>query len=144
NWWSSCAARLRSCAPRWRQPSTRPRPARSLTRARKRSATSLPISARPPSRLLCNSVSTPRKRLFPPPQHPHTQRPLQNKGLEEHTLLTINGRITLWRRRYAALDLGSHFPLDPWIDRLEDTVSLGLRELACRLNLAARDFDKAA
>ena len=69
---------------------------------------------------------------------------MQNKGSEDHSLLTSNGRITLWRRRYAAADLGSHFPLDPWIDRAEDTVSLGLRELACRLNLAARDFDKAA
>jgi len=58
--------------------------------------------------------------------------------------LTLNGRLTLWRRRYAAPGLGSQFPLDPWLDRLEDTVSLGLRELACRLNLAARNFEKAA
>jgi hypothetical protein len=56
----------------------------------------------------------------------------------------VNGRISLFRRRYAAPGLGSQFPLDAWIDRAEDTVSLGLRELACRLNLAARDFDKAA
>jgi hypothetical protein len=34
--------------------------------------------------------------------------------------------------------------LDVWIDRREDTVSLGLRELVCRLNLASRNFDKAA
>jgi hypothetical protein len=40
--------------------------------------------------------------------------------------------------------VGGHFPLDPWLDRLEATVSLGLRELACRLNLAAPNFDKAA
>jgi hypothetical protein len=69
---------------------------------------------------------------------------LQNKGPEDHTLLTVNGRITLFRRRYGAAGLGSHFPLDTWIDRVEDTVSLGLREMACRLNLASRDFDKAA
>lgn len=56
----------------------------------------------------------------------------------------MNGRITLRRRRYAAAGLGSRCPLDAWLDRLEDTVSLGLRELACRLNLAARNFDKAA
>lgn len=59
-------------------------------------------------------------------------------------MLTLNGRLTLWRRRYAAPGLGSQFPLDPWLDWLEDTVSLGLRELACRLNLAARNFEKAA
>jgi len=67
-----------------------------------------------------------------------------NKGPEDHTVLTVNGRITLVRRRYAGPGVASHFPLDPWIDRLEDTVSLGLRELVCRLNLASRDFDKAA
>jgi hypothetical protein len=30
------------------------------------------------------------------------------------------------------------------LDRLEDSISLGLRELACRLNLASANFDKAA
>jgi hypothetical protein len=69
---------------------------------------------------------------------------LQNKGPDDHTILTVNGRITLVRRRYAAPGLGSQFPLDTWIDRVEDTVSLGLREMACRLNLASRDFDKCA
>jgi len=50
----------------------------------------------------------------------------------------------LRRRRYSDPDAGSCFPLDPWLDRLEDTVSVGLRELACRINLGARNFDKAA
>jgi hypothetical protein len=40
--------------------------------------------------------------------------------------------------------VGSCFPLDAWLDQRQDTVSLGLREMACRLNLAARNFDKAA
>jgi hypothetical protein len=86
----------------------------------------------------------PRKRLFPPPLHPQTAKPLQNKGPDERTLLTVNGRITLSRRRYAAPDVGSSYPLDCWLDRLEDSLSLGLREMACRLNLASRNFDKAA
>jgi hypothetical protein len=86
----------------------------------------------------------PRKRLSPPPHHPATGKPLQNKGREGHTVLTVNGRITLRRRRYAAPDTGSCFPLDAWVDAAEDTVSLGLRELVCRLNLASRNFDKAA
>jgi hypothetical protein len=30
------------------------------------------------------------------------------------------------------------------LDQAEDSLSLGLRELACRLNLASRNFDKAA
>jgi hypothetical protein len=69
---------------------------------------------------------------------------LQNKGPEDHTILTVNGRITLSRRRYAAPDVGSCCPLDSWLDTAEDTVSLGLRELSCRLNMASRNFDKAA
>lgn len=58
--------------------------------------------------------------------------------------MTVNGRVTLSRRRYAAPGVGSTHPLDAWLDRAEDSLSLGLRELACRLNLASRNFDKAA
>lgn len=86
----------------------------------------------------------PRKRLFPPPPHPQTGKPLQNKGTDEHTVLTVNGRISLSRRRYAAPGAGSSYPLDSWLDRAEDSLSLGLREMACRLNLASRNFEKAA
>jgi hypothetical protein len=76
--------------------------------------------------------------------HPETGKPLQNKGLDDHTLLTINGRITLLRRRYAAAGADSVYPLDAWLNRAEDTVSRGVREMACRLNLPSRNFDKAA
>jgi hypothetical protein len=86
----------------------------------------------------------PRKRLFPPPLHPPTGAPLHNKGPDEHTILTLNGRISLSRRRYAAPGAGSCYPLDAWLDRAEASLSLGLREMACRLNLASRNFDKAA
>src|SRR5204862_8215262 len=78
------------------------------------------------------------------PLHPHAGTPLQNKGQDEPTILTINGRISLSRRRYAAAGVGSSYPLDSWLDRAEASLSLGLRELACRLNLASRNFDKAA
>src|SRR5262249_48943188 len=119
-------------------------PARSSTPPRRRFATSSPTSDWPPTRPPSSSVCKPRKRLFPPPQHPTTGKPLPNKGLEDHTVLTVNGRLTLYRRRYAAADTGSTHPLDAWLDAAEDTVSLGLRELACRLNQASRSFDKAA
>jgi hypothetical protein len=86
----------------------------------------------------------PRKRLFPPPLHPQTSKPLPNKGADDHSILTVNGRIVLSRRRYAAAGVGSCYPLDSWLDRAEDSLSLGVREMACRLNLASRNFDKAA
>ena len=76
--------------------------------------------------------------------NPQTQTPLQNKGPADRTILTVNGRITLSRRRYAAPGVSSCHPLDTWLDKAEDSISLGLRELACRLNLASRNFDKAA
>ncbi|HYT95221.1 MAG TPA: hypothetical protein VEL76_41270 [Gemmataceae bacterium] len=69
---------------------------------------------------------------------------MQNKGPAEHTFLTVNGRIPLSRRRYAAPAAGSCHPLDAWLDRAEDSLSLGVRELACRRNGASRNFDKAA
>jgi hypothetical protein len=111
---------------------------------RKRSATSSPTSAGPPIRPPFNSASTPRKRLSPSPAHPQTGTPLQNKGPDERTVLTLNGRISLSRRRYAAAGVGCCYPLDAWLDRVEDSLSLGLREMACRLNLASRSFEKAA
>jgi hypothetical protein len=69
---------------------------------------------------------------------------LQNKGPEERTVQTVNDRIVLTRRRYAAPGAGSSHPLDRWLDAAEATVSLGARELACRLNQASRSFAKAA
>jgi hypothetical protein len=59
-------------------------------------------------------------------------------------MLTVNGRVCLRRRRYFGPGVGSITPLDPWLDRAESTISLGLREMACRLNLASHNFDKAA
>jgi hypothetical protein len=50
----------------------------------------------------------------------------------------------LRRHRYSGKGVGSITPLDPWLDRAEATISLGVREMACRLNLAAHNFDKAA
>ena len=69
---------------------------------------------------------------------------MQNKGTDEHAVLTVNGRVTLSRRRYAGPGVGSSYPLDSWLDRAEDSLSLGLREMACRLNLASPNFEKAA
>jgi hypothetical protein len=86
----------------------------------------------------------PRKRLFPPPKHPQTGTSLPNKGPDDRTILTVNGRIRISRRRYAAAGVGSSYPLDAWLDYTEASLTVGVRELACRLNLASRSFDTAA
>jgi hypothetical protein len=84
----------------------------------------------------------PRKRLFPPPKAPDGRR-LRNKGREAHSVLTANDRIELERTRWYSQAAGGVLPADGWLDVAEATVSLGARELACRLNQGARSFAKA-
>jgi len=59
-------------------------------------------------------------------------------------VLTVNGRVRLWRRRWHSSGEGSVTPLDAWLDTIESTISLGVREMACRLNGDGKNFDKAA
>jgi len=59
-------------------------------------------------------------------------------------VLTINGRVRIWRRRWHSPEEGTTAPPDRWLDTLEGTISLGVREMACRLNRDGANFDKAA
>jgi hypothetical protein len=59
-------------------------------------------------------------------------------------VLTINGRVQLWRRRWHSPGEGTTTPMDQWLDIVEGTISLGVREMACRLNGDGKNFDKAA
>jgi hypothetical protein len=59
-------------------------------------------------------------------------------------VLTINGRIRLWRRWWYAPQTGSLAPADDSLNRPGDSVTLGVREMACRENQGATSFDKAA
>lgn len=59
-------------------------------------------------------------------------------------MLTINGRVRLWRRRWHSPAEGTTTPLDAWLAACESTISLGVREMACRLNGDGKNFDKAA
>jgi hypothetical protein len=85
-----------------------------------------------------------RKPLFPPPQDEQTGKTKRNKGRQDFTVLTINGRVRLRRRRWHSPGEGTTTPLDAWIDTAEATISLGVREMACRLNGDGKNFDKAA
>lgn len=69
---------------------------------------------------------------------------MQNKGREIRTLLTINGRITMGRRRWHGQVQGGITPMDKLVEVSEATISLGVRELGCRLNAQASSFDRAA
>jgi hypothetical protein len=59
-------------------------------------------------------------------------------------VLTVNGRVRLWRRRWYSPGEGTTTPLDAWVDAAEASISLGVREMACRLNGDGKNFDKAA
>jgi hypothetical protein len=85
-----------------------------------------------------------RKPLFPPPKDQSTGKTKRNKGRQDFTVLTINGRVRLLRRRWYSPGEGTITPLDEWLDTLESTISLGVREMACRLNGDGKNFDKAA
>jgi hypothetical protein len=85
-----------------------------------------------------------RKPLFPPPHDPQTGKKKRNKGRQDYTIQTINGRVRLWRRRWYSPAEGTTTPLDGWVDVAEATISLGVREMACRLNGDGKNFDKAA
>jgi hypothetical protein len=85
-----------------------------------------------------------RKPLFPPPKDSTTGKNKHNKGRQDYTLQTVNGRVRVWRRRWYSPGEGTSAPLDRWLDIAEATVSLGVREMACRLNSDGKNFDKAA
>jgi hypothetical protein len=59
-------------------------------------------------------------------------------------VLTINGRIQLQRQWWHGAQLGSIAPADEILDRHGATITPGVLELACRENLSATSFAKAA
>ena len=58
-------------------------------------------------------------------------------------MLTINGRVGVSRVRWHGSD-GGRTVIDLYLDRAERTISVGVRELACRLNGGGTNFDRAA
>ena len=81
-----------------------------------------------------------RKPLFPPPLSPTHDRPLRNKGRQPYSLQTVNGKIKLRRIRWHSAQDGGLTPTDAWLDEAEATISLGVREMACRLNQGSTSF----
>lgn len=59
-------------------------------------------------------------------------------------MLTVNGRICLRRVRWHCPQEGSQTLTDQLLDATEQTISEGVREMACRLNQDASSFRKTA
>ncbi|MCE9527023.1 MAG: UPF0236 family protein [Planctomycetales bacterium] len=85
-----------------------------------------------------------RKPLFPPPLDEKTGRRKRDKGQQAKHVLTVNGRIRIVRRWWYSLEEGSLAPADVLIDTQQQSISCGVREMACRLNNDGPSFDKTA
>lgn len=59
-------------------------------------------------------------------------------------MLCVVGRVKLRRTWWHSTTTGSAAPLDAWIMRDGSSVTVGVREMACRLNNDAASFEKAA
>src|SRR5215218_3591508 len=125
-------------------PLTTPRMATSSLAAKRKSGTSLRSYVSKPLNWVCRCESMRRKPLFPPPKHSQTGKNLRNKGRQEYSVLTINGRVSLRRIRWHGTGDGSCTLLDVYLDKTEHTISVGAREIGCRLNGDSKNFDKAA
>jgi hypothetical protein len=84
-----------------------------------------------------------RKPLFPPAD-PTTRRRKQDKGSNQHELLTVNGRVRIRRKHYYSPQEGTTTPVDALLDAAEATVSVGVREMCSRVNSQAGSFARAA
>ena len=59
-------------------------------------------------------------------------------------MLTINGRVCVSRTRWHGAGVGSRTVIDAYLDRTERTISVGVREMACRLNGGGTNFERTA
>jgi hypothetical protein len=65
---------------------------------------------------------------------------LKSKGVDPRSTLTGNGRVSIRRTGWQAKAGGGVMPVDALLDAAEATVSLGARELCCRLNATGKSF----
>ena len=72
-----------------------------------------------------------------------TGKLLEYKGTDPRSTLTSNGRVSIRRKRWQALTGGGVMPVDTLLDAAEATVSLGTRNLCCRINATAKSFRRA-
>jgi hypothetical protein len=75
---------------------------------------------------------------------PATGKRMKNKGVDDRSTLTANGRVSIKRRCWGVSTGGIVTSADSLLDAALATVSLGTRELCCRTNAGAKSFDKAA
>lgn len=76
--------------------------------------------------------------------HKQVVKKMHNKGRQSRSVVTVLGVVKVVRRWWHATGQGSVVPADEVIDPGLASVSLGVREMACRLNNDSTSFDKTA
>lgn len=69
---------------------------------------------------------------------------MANKGRQSHRVLTVNGDVKIVRRWWHGPQSGSIAPADEILDRVGATITPGVVEMACRVNLSATSFVRAS
>lgn len=75
---------------------------------------------------------------------PTTLKKKQDKGSEQRSTLSINGRVFLQRKHYHSAAQGTSTPSDDLLDAIHDTISVATRQLCNQLNRASRSFEMTA
>lgn len=84
----------------------------------------------------------PRKRLFPP--RPSEGDTLRNKGRQVVRHDTVNGSIPIRRTRWWSAARGTDSAMDQMLGIVNATVSVGVRQMCCRVGIHQQGFVKAA
>ena len=63
---------------------------------------------------------------------PSARKGFRNKGRQQTTHLTVNGRLSVRRTVYWSAQSGTVIPTDQWLGLTEHRVSPGVREMCCR------------
>lgn len=81
------------------------------------------------------------KAAFSPQRHP--ERRVRNKGPQSVEHLTGNGIIRITRRVYVCREKGRDDEVDHWLGIASASVTVGARELCCRVAMSGVSFEKA-
>ena len=86
----------------------------------------------------------PLKRLFPPQKNQKKKRKYRHKGKQTVSRDTVNGNIRLKRICWWSPEHGTDDTLDRLIGMVAGTVSVGVRQMCCRVAISQQGFRKGA
>ena len=82
-------------------------------------------------------------RLFPPRQNQRKKK-YRHKGRQKVSRDTVNGNIRFERIRWWSPEHGTDDTIDRLIGTVADTISVGVRQMCCRVAISQQGFRKAS